>query len=88
MKERQMMLTVFRREWHKRFPKLNPSQYMDILIWVATRKVSIDVIKLDDWLHKQYGNYEENRGLSMKELLAVEFGEQTAKFVETWIKGR
>ncbi len=52
---------------------------------LITGKVSIDTIKLDDWLHKQVGDYEKEEGLSMKESLSKYYGEAAASFVENMI---
>lgn len=73
-------LERFRKQFRKFFPKLNPSEYQDVVIWQATRKVSIDVIKLDDWLHKEFGQYED-QGYSMRSILTIRLGKECADFV-------
>jgi len=76
-------LNQFQKQFKKFFPQLNPSEYQDILVWQATRRVSIDIIKLDDWLQKEFPY--ENLGLSMREALTEKFGKDTSDFVAKWI---
>lgn len=42
----------------------------------------LDILKLDAWLHMRHGEYEEERGISMVELVAVEYGDAAV----TWVK--
>ena len=63
------------------FPGLDPADYMDELL-VRLGQCKIDVIKLDDHLHAEHGQYEE-QGLSMAELVAREYGEPAAEFVHS-----
>ena len=76
-----MTIHEYQERFHQHFPKLNPNKYLDALLVHAANKFTLDTMKLDDWLHEQFGDYE-SRGLSMREFLAEQFGESTAKFVE------
>jgi len=52
------------------------------ITYLTTEKVAIDIIKFDDWLHKQIGNYEEKEGLSMKEVISKYYGGSAASFIQ------
>ena len=61
-------------------------KYVDtILLMAGTKELKINIIMFDDWLHKQHGEYEDERGLSMKELIAREYGEQAELFIQSLI---
>ena len=61
--------------------KLPFNKYMDAELSVGLGKPVLDLFKFDDWLHEQYGNYEEN-GHSMQTLLAEHYGQETADQIQ------
>lgn len=48
---------------------------------IIQKKGVLDIIKFDDWLHEQYGQYE-NKGLSMQDLIRKEYGEEAVHFIK------
>lgn len=42
------------------------------------RRVTIDIIALDDKLHQMFGNYEE-QGKSMKDIITENYGEKAVR---------
>ena len=46
-----------------------------------SRKMSFNVIKFDEYLHQQFGNYE-NEGKSMASIIAEKFGEAASKLIQ------
>jgi hypothetical protein len=61
-----------------------PGEYLDEL-FLKDRLVKLDFIKFDDWLHAEFGGYEETHGFSMKELIEDRFGAEARIFVESLI---
>lgn len=51
---------------------------------IVTGRVTIDLYKLDSWLHEKHGNYEES-GLSMQELIIREYGEEANEIIKKLI---
>ncbi len=51
--------------------------FYDGFATLISKKICIDLFKFDDFLHRQFGDYED-RGLSMYELVYAEFGEQAS----------
>ena len=65
-------------EYRKRFggePKL------DNLMSLALGRPVLDIYSLEDLLHEKWGDYEE-RGLSTRDLVLKEYGEDCLKFCE------
>lgn len=75
-----MDLAEFRKKFKEHFPKLNPNEYLDTLMWAATRKVSVDIVKLDDYFHEEFGDYEK-QGYSMSDLVVKQFGKEVQTFL-------
>jgi len=50
---------------------LNP--YLDGMLMMIMKKPIIDMGKFDDWLHEQFGDYEDN-GESMADVLRNNYG--------------
>lgn len=48
--------------------------YVDHEIWVFSRNYVINVVKFDEWLHEQFGNYEKDRKMSAYEVIEAEYG--------------
>lgn len=45
-------------------------------------QLSIDILKFDEWLHKQIGDYEDD-GLSMSEAITKHYGQQANDLVDS-----
>ena len=59
-------------------------KFYDGLMSVLFKRLCIDILKFDDWLHEKYGDYEEN-GQSMKEIIYEKYGEKGVKLIEDLI---
>ena len=57
--------------------------YFDNLVSFACGKPSLDIVKVDDALQKQYPDYVD--GVSMKDFITARFGEETADWVRDLI---
>jgi hypothetical protein len=55
---------------------LSPTEY------VFRRMPRMSITKFDDWLHEKHGEYEEERGMSMKEIIEAEYGPQATLFIK------
>ena len=58
--------------------------FYDGLMSIAMKKLCIDIIKFDDWLHERYGDYEDD-GKSMDDIVREKYGEKGAKLIEELI---
>ena len=63
----------------------NGNSYLDSRLMCATRQLELDILKLDDLLHSRHGNYEQDSGLSMSELIVREYGIAANTFVDVMI---
>ena len=76
MKTPAQIITDNRREFTRIF-NLPVDEFMDPLLTVITRKFSIDIIKLDDWMaaHKGY------RDGSLEDFIRKTYGEDAVRFI-------
>jgi hypothetical protein len=56
-------------------------EFMDELQSYILRTPKLDPFKFDDFLHENYGDYED-RGLSMESILEIHYGPQALAFVK------
>jgi hypothetical protein len=63
------------------------SRVMDSQLSYISKQPMLDIFAFDDWLHKEFGNYE-NEGLSMKDLIALKFDQDTLQSIEILIGGK
>lgn len=69
----------------KHFPGIgNPGRFLDPLAIQMGKRVAVDVLALDDWLHEKHGEYE-NDGLSMAECISKHYGGPAAELVQALI---
>ena len=54
--------------------------FHDALMTAAMARIMIDTFLLDDWLHKQFGDYEAE-GLSMNDIIKLKFGQQAVDLI-------
>jgi hypothetical protein len=64
------------------FPNGPKQLYFDILLSIAFNRPVLDFWKFDDFLHEIYGEYEDDRGLSMYDLLVKEKGTDFAEYIK------
>ena len=61
----------------KTFYSIKFSTFINKNLSILFKKPIIDINKFDDWLHNQYGDYEE-QGLSMQDVLTKNYGQSVA----------
>lgn len=69
----------------KRFTELfglSAGQFMDSDLTVIGKKLSIDIVALDDWMREHEG-YEEEKDGSLSDFIKAKYGEEAEKFVST-----
>jgi hypothetical protein len=64
------------------FPHGQKRLYFDVLLSIIEDRPVLDFWKFDDFIHKIYGEYEEEQGLSLYDLLVKEKGIGFAKYIE------
>jgi hypothetical protein len=67
------------------FPPGKKVLYIDVMLSIAFGRPVLDFWKFDDFLHQIYGEYEDERGLSMHELLVKEKGAGFAGYIRRLI---
>lgn len=68
--------TDFRQTFH-----LQIVDYYDPLLSYAMQKFTIDIVKLDDKLHRLFGDYEE-QNLSMKDIIERNYGKAGLNLIQ------
>lgn len=63
----------------------NPNTYFDKTMSLLSGKVTLDIMALDDWLHKQHGDYEDDLGLSMSDFIIKQYGSKANTFVKEYM---
>ena len=48
-------------------------------------RIVINPYAFDDYLHERYGNYENERGMSMEEVVRENYGEEGVKLIHKLI---
>lgn len=43
-----------------------------------------DILKFDDWLHRKFGNYEDDKK-SMKDIVSEHFGDNASRLIDSLI---
>ena len=54
--------------------------FYDGLISVAAKQLCIDILKFDEWLHQQHGNYEDD-GKCMDDIIREHYGEKGVELI-------
>lgn len=54
--------------------------FYDGLVSIATKQLCIDILKFDEWLHQQHGNYEDE-GKSMDDIIREHYGEKGVELI-------
>jgi hypothetical protein len=83
------MATTLIQEFHQgmrtHFGIQNSGDYIDLTLIRMSRKVHIDPIKFDSWLHDKHGEYELERNMSMANLLLEHYGSAAYAFVNKFL---
>ncbi len=69
------------REGFYRYFNTGYGDFYDGLMTVLTGTIRVDIVKFDEWLHSQAGDYEE-RGLSMAEAVTERYGAEAMEFLD------
>jgi hypothetical protein len=56
--------------------------FFDIKLSIAFQRPVLDFWKFDDFIHEIYGEYEDEQGLSLYELLVKEKGADFAEYIK------
>jgi len=54
--------------------------FYDGLLSVVSKQLCIDIMKFDEWLHQQHGNYEDD-GKSMDDIIREHYGEKGVELI-------
>jgi len=60
--------------------QVNIAPFYDRLITVLFQKIQINTFIFDDFLHKIYGNYEDE-GLNMEEIIIEKYGKEGLELI-------
>lgn len=74
---------VYAKKFRELFPDIDRSLncFIDPELSLITRKPVFHIAVFDNQLHKLHGNYEDERGLSMRELIREKYGDRAVEFV-------
>ena len=59
-------------------------QFYDGKMSIIFKRLTIDIFKFDDWLHKQHGDYEKD-GLSMSGVITKYYGKEANEFINSFL---
>ena len=79
-----MLIQDFHKKMSDFFDIANPGDYLDPL-WLMKKEVRIDLMKFDEWFHKEVGEYEQEGGFNMKDALTVYYGAEASQFIGSLI---
>ena len=57
------------------------NRFIDPTMTQILGKITLDLFALDDYLHTKHGEYEEEQGISMSELITKEYGASANSFI-------
>ncbi len=57
-------------------------EFHESILSIAFERIVIDIYKIDEWLHKIYGDYE-SKNLSMKDVVTNQYGVEAFNFLST-----
>ena len=57
-------------------------RFYDGLMSVISKRLVIDILKFDDWLHDRHGKYEDKK-LSMSDIIFQYYGRDACEFIES-----
>ncbi len=75
-----MTIQEFCKGLRKHFKITNTNDYLDPIM-LQLKKVSLDIFKMDDWLHEQFDDYDDET-MSMNDIITAKFGKDAVVFCE------
>ncbi len=81
---RPKSIPEFTKKMNELFNLKNGHKYLDAQLMCITRRLELDVLKLDDLFHELHGTYEDD-GKSMRDITLQEYGIQANAFVDLMI---
>jgi len=66
----------------------NIIKFTDESVWIISRTYVLNIFTFDDYLHEKFGEYEEERGMSMANLIEKEYSVDAKIWVENAIKNK
>lgn len=75
----------FTKKMNELFQLKNGHSYLDAEYMCLTKRLELDIFKLDDLLHERHGEYETN-GKSMNDMIIQEYGTMANAFVDIMIE--
>lgn len=76
-------LARLRQGLHKHFGR-GAAAFVDPDLWLVGY-VTVDVLRLDDWLHQRHPGYRNDE--SMSHFIRRRYGEKAERFIAYWLKG-
>ena len=73
-------------EKHFKISHGDAHKFIDLLMLRLRMKCTLDIMKFDDWLHEQHGEYEE-AGQSMSDVITLYYGKTATAWVKRQIGG-
>jgi hypothetical protein len=64
------------------FPYGKKTLYFDVYLSIVFERPVLDFWKFDDFIHRLYGEYEDEQGLSLYDLLVKEKGKDFADYIK------
>ena len=61
------------------------NKFIDTTMTQIFDRIVLDIIAFDDFLHEKHGEYEEEQGISMSELITKEYGAAANSFIDQMI---
>ena len=68
----------------KKYFGVSINSYYDSMMSMVTGKITIDIIRFDDYLHEQFGQYEDDKK-SMSDIIKEKYGEEAEAFIKQLI---
>lgn len=59
-------------------------KFYDGILSIVCKHLMIDILKFDDWLHSQFGNYEDE-GKSMRDIIHEKYGDNAVELIKNLI---
>ena len=81
---RPKSIPEFVKKMNNFFNLKNGHKFLDAQLMCITRRLELDVLKLDDLFHERHGEYEQD-GKSMTDITIQEYGIQANAFVDLMI---